>query len=407
MVKEIEYLGKWKLPNSDTWFDGSLIFSPEKGISLLIVPTFSYDVFEESYHEIILGKTTNENEHITLVSNYNRGTNRIYHSSFLLIGKHFNNIEEIRFQEVKFRLFNFHEWWGIFEESPDFNDEFSIHENCQGQMNLLNPILQEDNLLKIENDEKIFFKYKKKIPFKEILNDIGTFQGFLTLMTFEQSYPLSIIFGDDDDSTENHKVSQNLNIQCIYQNTFYNRKYKIRESNELLLGLQDIQDDIPKLIWNWYKKNQEINPPFVLLLNYFSEKDDFEKFLSIIKGLESFHKLTIQSKKNLLKRLKDFFRKYPNRSEKKLKWGLKDLIRKYPNQFIWEQIPDVGKFCNEIVRLRNYYSHPDLTFIERSVTGEDIFQGTQKLTGLLISCVLTEIGVKIYLIEDRLNQLLN
>jgi len=67
MINNFEYKGKWKLPESDSWIDGILKYTPDEDISLELFGTFSKHIFDFSSHEIILGETTVGE--ITLIQN--------------------------------------------------------------------------------------------------------------------------------------------------------------------------------------------------------------------------------------------------------------------------------------------------------------------------------------------------
>lgn len=450
MVEKFACKGSWRLPDSATWLNGELKFSPDSGIALELYGTFSKNVFDQSDHNIILGRTTEGD--ITLFKSYYKTTKRVYGQisigvykpTIILIGKHFNTVEEITFREVSFTLFNLFEWCGISGFKTNFNDvpqeysigylkpddiEFPYHKDCDGRISFFNPIQMEDQNNRIELEEhcSVLFKYKEKENFDKILTDMTVFQKFITLSTFEQSYPLSITFRDDDYFIEDQKVRQKLNIICIYQNTYYNKNYKIRRSFETLLKLQEIQNDFPKLIWNWYEKYHEIEPAFILLLDYFIDKTRFdtEKFMDIVRGLETFHRNTSQeqrlpkpefSKKikkiletvDLSKSEKEWLKnelQYSN--ELKLKERLNELIYKYSNKYIQNQIVDISTFCKDVVNTRNYYTHYGAHLKKKSLTGNDLFKTTQKLTGLLISCILSYIGVNISIVEEKMNNLLS
>lgn len=454
MIERIEHKGMWNLPGSETELSGELKFSPDEGITLELYGTFSKSVLDQSSHEIILGKTSIGE--ITLIRNWYRSTNRIYNQitigvytpQVIIIGKHFNTVEEITFREVSFSLFNLFEWvdgkgmntdftkypkkYSIDYQKPD-DILFPYHKDCEGRMTFVSPVDSEDqnNRIELKEECKVSFKYKEKANFEEIiLNDLGVFQGFITLSTFEQTYPLKISFIDDDYFKVVGGVNKPINIQCIYQNTFYNRNSRIRRSSESLLRFQDIQDEFPKLIWNWYEKFHEIEPSMISLLDYFIDKYHFdtEKFMNIVRGLESFHRRTSRknrfSKSELKQRIKSILStvslskpekewlkselQYSNQLN--LKERLVDLINTYfedERLFHKFKIDDIDKFCRDVVNTRNYNTHYSSHLKEKSLTGKELFPLTQVLTGLLINSVLRYIEVDNSIFKDRLDSLLD
>jgi hypothetical protein len=449
MINSFEYKGKWKLPESDSWIDGILKYTPDEDISLELFGTFSKHIFDHSQQSIIIGKTT-EGE-ITLVDNHFRSTRNkydfitigVYVPQMIFIGKHFNSLEEISFRQVTFRLFNLFNWCEISGIKTDFNNhqkeysisykkpndiDFSCHQDCDGHLTFESPIKLEDTNNKIELEERchVSLKYKEKTFFEKILYDIIVFQGFLSLSTFEQSYPIKIYFKDDDYFKEVQKEQQKLNIECIYQNTFYNKNYQIRRPFEYLLKFQDISDDFPSLIRNWFEKYKEIEPSFILLLDYFIEKKVFstEKFMKIVRGLETFHRLTSDKQKfsesehtnkiitifktvDLSEKDKQWLNNlliYSN--ELSLKERLMDLIDNHSNRYIQNKVVNKKRFCQKVVDTRNYNTHFDPRLKDKDLKNKELIDVTHILTGLLISCVLGHIGVDVSIIEDNLDRLL-
>jgi len=450
MVEKVEYKGKWKLPETDKWIDGEVKFSPEEGLVLQLYGTFRKNILDRSSRKIILGKTTVGD--ITLVDSWNKSTHdkydqitiSVYLPRIMFVGKHFNTFEDITFHEVSFRLFNLFQWfgvWGLELRLEDIPKEYSIvykkpndiefpyHTDCECGLTFFSPLKRtifQNHGLELTEESEVSLKYKEKVHFEEILNDMTVFQGFITLSTFEQTYPLHISFRDNDYFKEHIDSNEIINIQCIYQNTFYNREYKVRWEQESLLPFQNIQNDFPKLIWNWYEKSQEIEPSIISLLDYFIDKYHFktETFMVIVRGLETFHRRIFRKQRlpkhefdekiksiintiELSKPDRDWLKEellYSN--ELKLKERLVDLINTYSNRYIQNQIKDINKFCRDVVNTRNYNTHFTPHLKKKSLSGMDLFYVTQTLTGLLISCILSYIEVDIKVIEERLDSLL-
>jgi hypothetical protein len=448
MIENVEYKGKWRLPESETWINGVVKFTPEDGISLEIFGSFGTNLLNHPSQEIILGETIDGE--ITLVSNYFRSSINnfdqisidVYTPTFIIKNRLFNSIDEVRFREISFRLFNLFEWYGSTGLIMNFTNlslfsinykrpediEFSIHKDCVGKLRFFSPIKTEksNNRLYLYEECEVSFKYSEKVEFRKLLNDMSIFQRFITLSTFEQSYPLQITLHDDDYflQEENHK--QKLFLHCIYQNIFFNKKYQFRTSNDSLLKFQDIQEEYPRLIRNWYNLFQEIEPTINLLLSYFVNKNKInrEKFMEIIRGLETFHRSTSQNTRtpksefkkkvtsilgslDLPKEDNDWLKEelqYSN--ELKLRDRLIDLIDKYSNNYIKKHFDDIDSICRNVVNTRNYYTHFGNHLKGRIYSNNELVGITQKLTGLLISCVLSEIGVDNRFFEDKLDELL-
>jgi hypothetical protein len=68
MIEKFEYKGRWKIPGEESWYNGTLQFSPETGSNLEIFGTFNPGLLNRVSKSIILGETNKGD--ITLVDNY-------------------------------------------------------------------------------------------------------------------------------------------------------------------------------------------------------------------------------------------------------------------------------------------------------------------------------------------------
>jgi hypothetical protein len=449
MIEKVEYKGDWRLPDSDTWMKGIVTYSPEDGIILELFGTFKKHIFDHSNYDIVLGKTTEGD--ITLVDNWYRSTKTnlngttigVYNPRIILVGKHFDTISEITFREISFQLFNLFDWSDISGITSDYDEiskrysigyqkpselEFSIYKDCQGLITFFSPLHRNshNNRIELHEECEVSLKYKDKVHFEELLTDMSIFQRFITLTTFEQSYPLSITFNDDDYFKEVRKTKQKIQIKCIFPNIFYNKKYQVRRSSESLLRFKDIREEFPKLISNWFEKYKELEPSFVLLLDYFIDKNKFntEKFMDIIRGLETFHRRTssvtrlpkTEFKKKIKKILNTIGLEEQDKkwlkeelsysNELKLRERLSLLITTHSNKYIQKQIVNIDSFCKDVVNTRNYHTHYSKKPKTKILIDKEFFDVTQILTGLLISCLLNYIGVNDSVFEERLDNLL-
>lgn len=437
MITKFEYKGSWKLPQSEAWVDGTLNYDPDIGARLEIFGTFNRGLFDRSSKEIILGKTTSGD--VTLIDNWYLSTKNIqngvtigiYQPIIIIEGQHFETISEICFSKVIFRLFNFFQWIdksGIkYEVDPKGNEYsitykkvediyFTISEECEGKISFESPRNSEDFYNKIELEEQsyITLTYNKSKNYKEILNDIIYFLGFTTLCTFEQSYPINITFNDDKFVEKIANSTRIKNIKCIYQNNSYDAKYKLRNKNEHLIRYNDIKNIFPNVIKNWFELYRKLEPVFILMLYSFRHKNKFsvDKFMDIVRALESYHRNThnnqrIQEEEYSLK-VKEILAmvtlekaelewlesrlKYGN--EPNLNFRLKELVKEHQNAYVKEHITDTKKFGINVVDSRNYYTHYDRSLEDKALKGKELFIITQKLMGILYSCILRQIGLE-------------
>ncbi len=270
-MTKIEHKGKWRLPQSDEWFDGTLSFDPDIGARLEIFGTFNTFFLDRSSKEIILGKTTAGD--ITLIDNWYRNTKTIhngitigtYEPIFIIIGHHFEKTEDISFRKVIFRAFNLFQWldkaglnfssdYSVGSYNVSFNRpdsiNFDLNELSRGEISFESPTNSSDFYNKIELSEQayIVLSYTEKTHYKTILKDIRVLIGFITFCTFEQSYALDITFKDENFTEEIQKFKSEKNIKCFFQNNSYDSKYKLRRKHEHLVKYKDIQEKFPELI---------------------------------------------------------------------------------------------------------------------------------------------------------------
>ena len=429
MIEQFETKGKWKLPESEAWYNGTLKFTPENGATLEIFGSFNSGVLNQKTKTIILGETSQGN--VTLVDNYYKSSNHSFESEitietykpgFIIVGHHFLSVESIQFRTIKFKTFNLFEWISTTGQNNKLNRtslsinynkpeniSFDYFDGCKGVVEFGYSISRERLANKFEFEEEcsVTFKYSEKRYFKDILMDVYIFNGFITLATFEQSYPLSIIFSDPE-YTKDDKPQL---IKCTYFNTTYRQEYKQRIKGEFLFDYS--KDDFPDLIKNWYKRFQEIRPAFSLMLYSFKDKLKFneDNFMDIARAVETFHRRTTDCTKMpkdeyeaMVQRIYDKVNptdkqwlikqdalKYQN--ELSLKNRLIDLFKTYSSPYLVEQIPNIKKFCVKVVDSRNYYTHFNADKEKDSLKENKLFELSQNLKALLITCLCKHIGL--------------
>lgn len=435
MTETFEYKGKWSVPGTDLWLYGILYFNPNDGATLEVFGTFGKNIFENSNQPIIIGKTNFGC--VTLLDNHFRSSSSNlddvnichYEPIFILTGHCFENKDQLRFGSAIFQLFNLLDWFNFHGHkfSLDTGLEYSINykapesipfnfQGCNGIVNFsgLPDIRKSSDRITLKEECFVTFNYQNKHSVTDIINDIGVFINFITLSTFEQSYPLSITFQDDDYFEEINGQKGPNYIKCYFRHRTYSPVHKSRQKFEHLLQYERIQTDFSQIINNWYKEYQIIKPCFDLLLYSFFEKYKFsvEKFMDILRGLETFHRIT-QKNERLPKNQYNELRKsilngielnsedeiwlngllyYGN--EPSLKQRLNDLILNYSNIYIEKSITNVEKFCTDVKNSRNYYTHFDPKSKDKALTGQSLFNTYECLLGLLISCIYSRIGIE-------------
>jgi hypothetical protein len=281
MTENFEINGEWKCPSSDKWLKGSLTYNKETGSLLVLHGTFNTFLFDRSSKEIIIGNTTDGE--VTLIDSWYNGstihnpTNIIiskYKPSIILVGHLFYTYKSINFNRVTFKLFNLFNWFSSSGTSVDFNQDesgysvkyekvpeiaFLLNENFHGKFFFDSRLHLDSKINKSEINEEasITLEYKKETNYKLIIDDIFKFVRLITLLTYEQSYPVSINFYNDKLKKALSKTTNVKSISCVYPNDFYNENHKVRMHFEHLVKYKDVSNILPEILKKWFLKSTD------------------------------------------------------------------------------------------------------------------------------------------------------
>ncbi|VXC20768.1 ApeA N-terminal domain 1-containing protein [Maribacter litoralis] len=444
MTSKFEHKGEWKLPNDENWINGTLKFDIEQGTSLELFGTFNQPFFDRDEQKIILGKTTNGD--ITLINSWYSSTktshNGIiigkYTPSIILEGHHFTESSEIKFSKVIFRVFNLFQWLNLtglevniknqsksykieYDEIPKI--EFKLRENCEGKITFDGPITTNGpyNSIELKEAAYITLEYSKSEHYELILRDISKVIGFFTIVTFEQSYPQSIVLSDDKYKRKTFSLERNKYIKCFYNHTSYNKRHRLRNRAEHLVSFEDISTEFPKIIENWYNLYEDTEEVIFLILNHFKDKYRFtnDKFIDTVRALESYHRIHFNNDRipkdefeklvsNIITQVKleeqdlNWLKQRLMGNEPNLKIRIEELVEKHSNDFIEHNVPKVNKFARITTENRNYYTHYDIRKKKNALKGKELSELTRQNRAIIISCLLNHIGIDSKYFEDGL-----
>lgn len=433
MTEQFEHKGKWKLPESETWFNGTLRYDPENGATLEVYGSFN-SFLDRKSKDIILGETIAGE--ITLIDVWYRKTRSssngvvvgLYKPNIIIEGHHFTKETDICFRKVITRVFNSFQWFDKtgFDNDFDYSKgdykvsykkidpiSFELSDKCSGKVLFDSPVKFDDFYNEMNLKEQTYFSldYKSKTNYKSILEDIRCICGFMTLMCYEQSYPISITFKDSDYLEDVQNTKREKFIKCIYQNSNYGKSYKLRRPHEHLVRYNETSDKFPIALKCWFSLFQTYPSVINLMLYSFRRKNHFndEKFMDTIKALESYHRntktnerITEEEYDKLVKKILDSvelsnedFQWLENKlkgNEPSLARRIKELLRANQNEFLKENIESIKKFSREITDTRNYFTHHDKKGEDKALKGKELFDATLNSQGLLYSCILKELG---------------
>lgn len=188
----------------------------------------------------------------------------------------------------------------------------------------------------------------------------------------------------------------------------------------MLFSYQDIRDEFPTMISNWFKKYDLLEPAYNLLFEQFYRGDRFSEntFLNLAQAAETFHARTRSHTKipeDVYSKMKEEIyvsvpKKYHPWLTDQFNFGnnlnlhtrLNEIVEFCSNKFLDKVIPDKELFVKQVKWSRNYYTHYSSDGKKNALKGQALFYLTEKLKLVLVCTFLLEIG----LAKDKLENLL-
>lgn len=436
MITAKIFKGKFKTPDSDEWFNGTLNYDPERGAELEIFGSFNPFLFDRSNKPIIVGHTSEGK--VTLIDNWYRRTKTTrdnvvigtYQPNIILEGHNFKEIDDIKFDKVIFQVFNLFDWIGKSGQQSDFKhynsngyyisykaiDEinFTWNKQIDGRITFDASISigGKGNKIELHEEAYVTLKYEESKKLKYIIKDITVFIDSITIFTNEQSYPTNITLKDSTLKNHKSKLKEEKSIYCNYQNTFYNPNHKTRRLGEFLVNFEDVESDFPALIAKWFELYQNLDSVLLLFLKHFKDKYLFssDKFMDSIRSVENFHRIKFKNERIPQERFDKLVSKILSEvtldtedsdwltgrlqgNEPTLKTRLKELIEESDSKTIQERVGKIKRFCWEVTSSRNYYTHYDRRLKESAKKGAELSELTTTLRAILSFYILREIGI--------------
>ncbi len=454
-----EFRGTWFLPsNEERRVAGILIFDPINGAELELFGSFQemgaiFITPQDNSEFIILGLTS-DSEPITLYNCFRIRTNGKrfrknqetgiptikYFANFILLGHHFKNEDDLKFNNLSFKLTHLESFVPIsgFKYKPEFEDfnekkieisyqlpksiDFEIDDNCNGKINFstFTPNLTIPQIkMEIVQDVEIEIISKNEISLESFRKYLSKFQNFVVLALYESTHPTSIEFRSEQliiDYGELGKVP--AKIEFFYKVS--NRKlHKQKSPFEMLFSYPNISSEFSTLIRNWFKKYELLEPAFNLLFDQFYNSSRFtvNTFLNLAQSAETFHARlhdhTRMDKKDYTVMKNEIRDKVPEKyhswlneqfafgNHLNLDTRLNELVDNYSNSLIDIIIKDKKEFIQQVKDSRNYYTHYSSTLEKRALEDVELMRLTEKLKMLLVSAFLHEIGLS----KDKISEL--
>lgn len=402
-VKPFRCSGYWWLPETpDERIAGTLTYTPQKGATLELFGSFAQATadFAGFGPEIVWGESDHGvvTLHDCVLTHLSVGStnNSRLRARNVFLGYHFASESDMNFEKLFVRYSNLDEWinrsgfdrkvladsvlppWKkltvIYEppnaiqiaQSPDCNMAVEFHLSVPS----LTYVQKKASILQ-ENYVELTFPSLRSV--RDCFETLFHLRNFLTLGISEPIYVLQLR-GYVQDCAEP--------ITIFFEQRYMPEQLETILPPKMLFIFDEIAAKSDTFLKNWYSKRVSLKNAyelfFALINNPHMYADD--RFLSMSRALESYHKEVIYSKdRNLRVRLTEILNIF---------WSIANTF-----------IQDKGAFLNTVMDTRNYLTHYDVKPKKNVVYGNALFFTAEQLRLLVEMCLLKEIGFTLDEIE--------
>ncbi|WP_160691704.1 HEPN domain-containing protein [Clostridium sp. C2-6-12] len=429
-----EYIGFWYLPdNRENKIYGTLNIDEDNKLKLNLCGVFGELKEQFNYEKLkVINGFTKEGEKITLLNSNIADfkfkmpgiPSKNYMPQYMIIGEHFNSIDEIKINSVSSRYTDLSKWISIAPFERDVQDEekefvlrYKLPEQRTYKLNdktvkiSFNATMDGDLLKEctIYQNTLINFGELKEKTLDLTLDLINDFSEFLTLC-----------IGEKISSYDIQAITEKGNKIKIIWNGMLLKEDSEKTLYSILVPYPFIQDKFQECLENWYKKNRQLKP----IINYVVEA--YEKvfyipmsFMKIIQAFEAFSRrmrnnCKVDSKEHQ-NRIDYIINRIDNEDYKK--W-LEDKLR-YSNEpnlnsrikdlfteldFILNMTAKEKKsIANKITLTRNYFTHFDENNKDNAMSTNQIFFITNYLLLGLRVLIMMELGLEREFIKAQID----
>lgn len=238
----------------------------------------------------------------------------------------------------------------------------------------------------LEISQQTYFKIEstnEKSTLFEILELSNLFVQFLSLATGSEQVPLKVSLHDFDDYQQTKYSKRYTEIALIQEITGNTQKSK---GTDFLFTYKDIEDDIENIIQKWYSTSKDLAPIRHHLIDSIKPKKIFTSldFLIVVQALDG------------------FYSRFINEDSDSLKKSIEYLINYFAPEI--KKIAEIDLDLQLVVNTRTYYSHLFRRDKKKIIEeGLELFRVTEKLSTLLICCVLDSIGFS----KQKINEIIH
>lgn len=477
LTDTFEVIGKWFLSADDSesnWIDGILRYSPQRIVLELFGMFHEKDpcgFCEAPSHPIVYG-FSESGEKLTLfgclsaqasvrtpgfdtasytVNKFYVGTKFVDEESKIMQEAilTFTNIDAwLKYQILSYRYSSDHKKfeciidfnspylnkkrYEILSESIELNEEISFKVKYPNDF-----FLNEKTEIIINRNYRMCSIDKQPLSANTLFENMQKLRRLLSLLIGNPMYFSYIDFNLPKDINESfdgekHEVKNNCRLFFLQVGDIENCKHlSPNKPHSILIKRKDIANNIDEIINNWYKeqdKLSEIVNGFIsdLYLPAYLEN----KFLSVARGLESYHRFYIKEntqesdatlvddRSKLIKFIeaeiseenKDLFlsnaiHEYEMSFRKRLKYLLKMIPEEIKTSLLEiAKSRERDRFITTIVETRNYFTHRDSfdNYPNAATSHAELLKLTNKLSIILQYFCLTQIGVDRQVVKSKI-----
>jgi hypothetical protein len=363
MLESFQYKGIFYLPGGkDKSIHGTLFYDADDGLTLDLMGDFPRDLergIKFIYGELENGKAINLFNNFEIFRQFTTSgmSYAKYASNYLFVGDVlFTSEMDISFNKIAVHYSYIEDWLNIqtgFKKIDNNPKEHKVSIDYELPKSIRIPISDDKTVtmnftakpppayqmvrkeVSITQRTEIEFTYKRKAQLWSAFDDVSHFQNFLTLCLQRPAF------------VKRMRGFLNIrNSKKIYEvEVFFNQGTKQKEKEILpmdtLISYARISKIFPEVLKNWYGNMVKLKPTEDQYFSTYHSKQYFisDKFLSLARALEAFHRDTTGKKVIYLERLISLQKMYSSLYNNLLK------------------IRNRKAFAKKVVDLRNDFTH--------------------------------------------------
>ena len=438
-MNDIEYSGVWWLPsNPQDTVAGTLTFSNEEGLELTLIGALGDATpFNSStdHHELILG-ISGDGKLITLngcsVTSLKIGmpgfARQSYRCHRCYVGFHVSEPNELQFSRFDIRYSHLPDWVRVsgFTIRPNLEQHkldvfYTLPNELEGEtsrgkvsltftLNTSGDAIEE---MSLRQSVSLEVKADKKYPVHELISQfIRPLQNLLSLATTKPNTILELnVYSKEVSFEKSNGEVVETPIKVFFQQRYFEpRQGKLLIPDYMLFTLHDIEGDFPSIIERWFQVSADLDSVCDLYfgIQYTPSMYSENRFLNIAQAVESYHRRRMKNnvlpkaehkalKEAILSQVDAEHREWLKgqlaySNEPRLEQRIRELTENV-YEAVAPLISNKEEFAKKVKDTRNFLTHYDKRLEDKAAKGSELFWLTRKLSYLLQSCFLMELGL--------------